>query len=349
VRDLLIPGDMYVAAVSTYLPEERVAVSDAVAQGICDQETVHIGWRGARVAGEMPAPDMAIRAARQAVRRSGHEPDDFALLLHGCAWHQGPEGWSPQHYVQRHTIGGNAPAIGLRQGCNTAMSAMELAVAYLASAEERLAALICAADNFGSPLYDRWRAHRAVVYGDAGVAMVLSKRGGFARIRAIGSKSLPQFEELSRGVEPLFPPGITVGRPLDFEQRMVGYDSELLYQAREHVPGLGAEVSKLALGAVGLSLDDVARVVHQATGSEMFLQVLLEPLGLGVERGIVGYGQETGRLGTADQFAGLTHLVESGQLKPGEHVLMLGGGPGMTVTVAVLEILDMPSWPAGEA
>lgn len=348
MRDLLVPENAYVAGLGTSLPD-RVAVADAIERGDCDAETGLLGWVSARVAGDVPAPDLAVAAANQALARSGLDAEDIALLLHGCVWHQGPEGWSPQHYVQRHTVGGNAPAIGLRQGCNTALSGMELAIPYLQSSPERTAALICTGDNFGTPLYDRWRTHRAVVYGDAGVAMVLSSRSGFAKVLAIGSKSMPQFEELNRGVEPLFPPGVTVGRSLDFEERMAGYESDLLYEAREHVPGLGAEVTKLTLDAAGLTTDDVTRVVHQATGSDMFLSVLLGPLGIGVEKGINAYGQENGRFGPADQIAGLAHLVETRQVASGDHVLMLGGGPGMTVTCAVLEILETPAWSGAES
>jgi 3-oxoacyl-[acyl-carrier-protein] synthase-3 len=349
MRDLLVPGDVYIAGLGVYLPGEKMSVRDAIDRGLCDPETAQVGWKAARIAGEMPAPDMAIRAANQAIAQSGHPPEDFALLLHACAWHQGPEGWSPHHYIQRHTIGGNSLAVGLRQGCNAALASMELAIPYLISNDERKAALICSADNFGTPLYDRWRAHRAVVYGDAGAAMVLSTQGGFARVLAVGSKSMPQFEELGRGVEPLFPPGVTVGRPLDFEERMAGYESDLLYQAREHVPTLGAEIVKLTLEAAGLSIADVARVVHQATGSEMFLQVLLGPLGVETERGVLGFGQDNGRFGAADQVAGLAHLVQQGELAEGDHVLLLGGGPGMTATAAVLRIQDVPAWTAGEA
>jgi 3-oxoacyl-[acyl-carrier-protein] synthase III len=346
MRDLLVPDDVYVAGLGLYLPEEKTNVQDAIADGRCDPETAQVGWVSTRIAGDMPAPDMAIEAANQAIARSGHAPEDIALLLHACAWHQGPEGWSPQHYIQRHTIGGNSPAVGLRQGCNAGLGSMELAVPYLLAGEGREAVLICTADNFGTPLYDRWRAHRAVVYGDAAAAVVLSKRGGFAKLLALGSKSMPQFEELSRGVEPLFPPGVTVGRTLDFEQRMAGYNGELLFEAREHVPTLGADIAKLTLDAAGLSVGDVTRVVHQATGSEMFLQVLLGPLGVPVDRGIVRFGQENGRFGAADQLAGLTHIVDAGEVGPGDVVLMLGGGPGMTATCAVLRIEDKPSWTA---
>jgi len=108
------------------------------------------------------------------------------------------------------------------------------------------------------------------------------------------------------------------------------------------------KVTKLTLDAVGLTTADITRVVHQATGSDMFLQMLFSPLGIEVDRGVNAYSRKNGRTGPADQVAGLTHLVETRQLVPGDHVLMLGGGPGMTATCAVVEILEAPAWSSEE-
>ncbi|TWJ21092.1 hypothetical protein [Micromonospora endolithica] len=110
----------------------------------------------AAVAGDVPAPELAPRAARQAVERAAHDPHDVGLLLYVDAWHQGPDGWQPQYYLQRHLVGGDPVAIEVRQGCNGMLGALQLGAAYLrgAAAEH---ALLVAADNFGTPMIDRWR------------------------------------------------------------------------------------------------------------------------------------------------------------------------------------------------
>lgn len=335
--------DMYVAGLGVFLPE-LVSVKDAVAQGLCDQETAEIGWVSTRVAGDMPAPDLAIRACKQALERSGHAHEDIHVLLHACVSHQGPDGWSPPHYIQHNTIGGRAPAFGMRHGCNGMFDAMELAVAYLAAAPERTAALVTAADNFGTPMFDRWRSTRAVVFSDIGSAMVLSKRPGFARMCSIASVSLPEMEKMGRGNEAIFPPGVTVGRPLDFEARYDEYDEGIWMDAQRLVVGATESAVAQCLDEAGITLSDVVRVAHQTPGSEEYAKYLLDPIGIDVSKGIVRFGSENGRSGASDQTAGLNHLVETGQVGPGDHVLMLGSGPGMSITCAVVEILERPSW-----
>ncbi|WP_327238415.1 hypothetical protein OG349_02690 [Streptomyces sp. NBC_01317] len=107
----------------------------------------------------------------------------------------------------------------MRQGCNGFLAAMELADCYLAAPADRVAALITSADNWGDPLVDRWRATPGGLFGDAATSLVLSRRGGFARLVNVRATSLPELEELNRGGEPLFPPGCTTGVKVDLRER----------------------------------------------------------------------------------------------------------------------------------
>ncbi|MEV4113793.1 3-oxoacyl-[acyl-carrier-protein] synthase III C-terminal domain-containing protein [Nonomuraea sp. NPDC049695] len=50
-----------------------------------------------------------------------------------------------------------------------------------------------------------------------------------------------------------------------------------------------------------------------------------------------------GHLGVSDQFVALDHLLGTGALAPGDHVLLLGFGAGTTLACAVLRILDVPA------
>ena len=343
------PDHVFVAGLGTYLPE-RVSTRQAVEEGWYDaDEAATSGWTSAAVAGDVSAPDMAVYAARLAMRRSGHRPEDIAVLMHACTLHQGPDIWPPQQYIQRHTIGGTAPALELRQSCNGMLGAMELSCCFLA-AHDATAALITGADNFGTPLFDRWRylsgagTNRTSIVGDAAAALVLSRRGGFARLRAIRSMSLPDLEELTRSGVPLFPPDATVGRKADLGARVAHLrhtDPEAFTAAREALQDARSQLAEQALAEAGIEPAQVTRVTHVFGGGVEYVKSVLSPVGIDASRGLLEFGRGVGHLGTCDHAVGLDHLLTTGQVGAGDHVLMMSNG-GASLTCAVLSILTRP-------
>ncbi|MGQ0838962.1 ketoacyl-ACP synthase III family protein [Actinokineospora sp.] len=344
--------DVYLAGLGAYLPAS-VSTVDAVARGDYDADACERdGWTGAAVAGEVSAPDMAVFAARRALDRAGHAPSEVDLVLHASFFHQGPDGWSPHNYVQRHTVGGHAPAFEVRQACNGMLSGLELACAYL-TATGGTAALVTGAENFGVALVDRWRylagatTNRGSILGDAGTAVVLSRRAGFARLRAIGTTTLPEYEEMYRGDTPVFPPPCTVGEPMRIGARVAEFAQRHPARFAALRDELGAARSDLAartLAEAGVTPAAITRVTHVFTGGIAYLRGLLTPLGIAPERGLLDYGRGVGHLGVNDHVAGLTHLVETGAVRAGDHVLMMGNGGGIALSCAVVEILDDVNW-----
>ncbi|WP_329587720.1 hypothetical protein OG500_24485 [Kitasatospora sp. NBC_01250] len=56
------------------------------------------------------------------------------------------------------------------------------------------------------------------------------------------------------------------------------------------------------------------------------------------------FGRSVGHMGGSDVIVSLNHMLESGELAPGDHVLLTSSGPGWTCTATVLTILAKPSW-----
>lgn len=338
---------LFIAGIGAYIPPPASA-ADAVARGEYDAgEHARSGWTGAADAGGVAAPDLAVAAAREALERSGHEPGEIDLVLHATSYHQGPEGWSPAYYVQHQVVGGDAPAIELRQTCNGMLAGVDLAACYLAAVPGRTAALITGADNFGAPLISRWRygaglrSGRSSILGDAGTALVLSRRAGFARLLSICSASIPELEELYRGDEPLFPPAATVGRELRLGERMAAYAETrpgLLRWAADRLAEVRTDLAKHALAEAGVAPADIARATHVFAGNARHLEQVLEPIGIPAERGLLDFGRARGHLGVNDHVAGLHHLVDTGQVGSGDHVLIVSNGAGTGLTCAVVHI-----------
>ncbi|KAB2346963.1 ketoacyl-ACP synthase III family protein [Actinomadura rudentiformis] len=336
--------DMYLAGIGVYVPEQ-VSTDQAVERGWydpADQEAS--GMLAVTVADETPAPDMAINAARQAIEMSGLEVDDFAGLFHSNVHYQGPDGWSAHHYVLRKTLDTPVPAMELRQGCNGMLAGIQLGTCYLRAVPDRTALLLTSGDNFSTPAVDRWRSSKRFILGDGGAAVVVAKHGGFARIVAAASQSNPEMEELHRGGETLFPPGITLGQKMDLETRMEYWRKQWasgVTPPMGHMGDLVRGAVDTALNDAGMSLSDITRVAHVHFAAEALREMYMDPLGIDEgKHGTWEFARRMGHAGAVDAVAGLHHLWTSGQVGEGDHVLLLGATPGMEAGCAIVEILQ---------
>jgi 3-oxoacyl-[acyl-carrier-protein] synthase-3 len=56
------------------------------------------------------------------------------------------------------------------------------------------------------------------------------------------------------------------------------------------------------------------------------------------------WGRTVGHLNAGNQIAGLTHLLESGAVRPGDRVALCGNGVGFSYGCAILQIEAAPDW-----
>jgi len=345
--------NIFLSGLGVFLPD-TVSIESAIKKDRYSASDVELhGWTGLAVAGDIPAPEMALRASRTALERCGLDPGAIGLLLYADCWHQGPDGWVPQSYLQHYLLGGDLLAVEVRNACNGALSALELASSCLSADSGRQAALIVASDNFGTPLVDRWNPGPGFLTGDAAAAMVITTEPGFAQVLSAHSATIAEAEEFHRCGEPMFPPSVTMGQAVDFTTRAEAF------RKQQFVEGTGYElIAKLqqkpneciqkTLSEADIDLEDVARVVITHTSREeaelQFMGVLRLPL----SRSTWQYGSTVGHLAAADHIVSLDHLVSTGQVGPGDHVLMIGAAPGVTYSCAVIKILSAPPWASTE-
>jgi 3-oxoacyl-[acyl-carrier-protein] synthase-3/clorobiocin biosynthesis protein CloN2 len=341
--------DTFIKGVGVFLPAQ-VTVESAVRQGLHPAEAAAAHQlTGATVAGDLPSPEMALRASQDALKRSGLAPGEIDLLLYLDTWHQGPDGWQPQSYLQRHLVGGYALAVEVRQGCNGVFAALELAADIMAAGTGKETALIVASDNYGTPLLDRWNVGAGFISGDAASAVVLSREPGFAQLLSVRSVAVPEAEGMHRGDEPMFPPGPTIGRPLNFGSRGEEFRREAMAQGIGAAPMMQVqatmmEVVQRTLVEAGIGLADVTRVAFNNFSREMVELRAMAPLGFPLSKSTWDFGRTIGHLGASDQIVSLDYLVSTNQLRPDDHLLLMGVGPGVTLSAAVIKILEPPSW-----
>jgi 3-oxoacyl-[acyl-carrier-protein] synthase-3 len=243
-------------------------------------------------------------------------------------------------------------AFEIRLGCNGMFGALELAANYLQAQSGRRSALLVAADNFGgTKLIDRWRMGPGFIIGDAASAVVLTKDPGFAQLLAVTSVSVPEAEEVHRGSEPLFPPTVAAGRPTDFVSRfheisakVTGQPESPLGQALVTVREQFMIMVSRTLAEAGIEAADLTRVAFINCGREAVEQRCMIPLGLPMSMSTWEFGRTIGHCGASDQILSLDHLVSEKELNPGDHLLMMGTAPGVTLSAAVVKIIDRPGW-----
>ncbi|MEU3754216.1 ketoacyl-ACP synthase III family protein [Streptomyces olivoreticuli] len=343
--------DIHIAGLGTYLPAP-VSAEQARDEGRYPADEFEENQLlSALESDDMSAVDMAVAAGRQAMTRSAVAADDIALVLHAGMYHQGEDFWTPASYVQRHTVAGTAPAIHIDHASNSGMAALELGASWLSGRSGAAAALLTTGDRYALPGFDRWHSDSGQVFADGATSLVLNRGGGIARLVASNSTSNPDLEDAYRDVERGFTlvPHAT-GKPLDLRGRKrrymkrVGHD----FVIDQLVSGLLANTEQ-TLAEADTSMDRIARVVVPNVGRELLDWEFLAPYKIDVGRTVWNWGRRTCHIGGGDQFAGLTYLLESGQLRRGDQVLVVGVGIGFSWTTAVVTVDEVPDWSGPDA
>jgi 3-oxoacyl-[acyl-carrier-protein] synthase III len=325
-------------------------VSVAVAEGRYDEaEAVADGFQSISVVDDGPAIELAVRAAELAMARSTVAAQDITLLVHSSVGYQGLDHFAVASYVQGRTIGGSAAAVEIKQFTNGGLTALEIAAAYLAAGSEDSAALLTTSDVFALPRFDRYRSDMGAVLGDGGTGLVLSRRGGVARLLSTSVISDATYGGVYMGDDPFATAGKAQDGPLDLRARKKGYlgaDFALLMEVVQSLSKRQQESVALALGDAGLAARDIDRWVLNNMGRTLNDATFRGEFGIDEDNRVWDWGRTVGHLGAADQIAGLNHLLETGAVRPGDRVALCGIGMGFTYASAVLEILEQPEWSA---
>jgi 3-oxoacyl-[acyl-carrier-protein] synthase-3 len=309
-----------------------VTVADAVASGACPPRVASsTGLVSVAYSPDESAAEMGAAAARTALDRAGSGGGDVDLLLHADTYHQGQDLWPVASYIQRETLGNTCQAVEIRQMSNGGLAALDLATAYL------------------SPGIDRWRTDPGTPYADGASALVLSRRGGFARLVSLAMYADPELEPLHRGDEPFGPAPFSQRIPVDFEEAKRAFIGRVgMSYAITRAHNGQQTVMKQALADAGLELAEAEWVVLPHFGRRRLQSIFYQPFGIDPERTTWDFSRTVGHLGAGDQFAGLDHLLVSGKARPGDRCVLVSVGAGYSWGCAVLEILHRPAWATGD-
>ncbi|WP_168588477.1 3-oxoacyl-[acyl-carrier-protein] synthase III C-terminal domain-containing protein [Saccharopolyspora sp. ASAGF58] len=313
--------------------------TDAINAGRYSAEQAHRNRQDSvAVAHGRIGPELAAQAGRQVLQAGTRHLD---LHLHATIHDPAIDFWSASSFVADQ-IGVDTPiTLSINAMSNSMVAGLQLAASVLAG-QSGHCALLTAGDVFHSPLFDRWQADAGIVYGDAGSAILLHRdthTKAVADLISTASHASPGLEALHRGSTQWYS-GDTDRPPIQLRQRKGqwlaahgGSDSV----DSINTTGVNA-VLKTALYDAELELDDISWVLCPHYGDNLTQRHCLAPLGIPEDRTTAFLARALGHLGASDQIVDLHHLLTRRLVNPGDHVVLLGIGVGMTWTAAVLRI-----------
>jgi 3-oxoacyl-[acyl-carrier-protein] synthase III len=332
-----------------YVPERILTNSDLEKMVDTSDEWIRTrtGIRERRIAapGETCC-SMSLRAARQALAMAHLPPSDVELIIVATST---PDYFVPAvaSMVQDQLGAGNAPAFSLQAGCTGWVYALVTASQFIQTGAYRNALVIGTEHlSVGVDWTDR---ATCVLFGDGSGAVVLE-----ASDQPTG---LLSFELGSDGsdYDALIFPGCAGVHPPSHEvinQRLhyLRMDGRRIFKFASRV--LADSVRRVVMDS-GLTIDDVALIIpHQA--NDRIIELARRRLGVPPEKMMVNIDRY-GNTSAASIPLALVDALEEGRIKPGDRVVFVGFGAGLTWAAAAVhwepqEPMSIPvlDWPVRE-
>lgn len=327
-----------------YLPG-RIVTNDELAQLVDTSDEwirSRTGIAARRVAdARETTASMATRAARHALAVAGLAPQKLDLIIVATA--------TPDHIlpataclVQDALGASHAGAFDLSAGCSGFVYALCLAAQTIASGAYR-SVLVIGAETL-SRIVDWSDRDTCVLFGDGAGAVVLQAAEGSGGILSsvLGADG--------SGAKLLMVPAGGSQRPasdasVKNREHYVRMDGREVYRFATRVV---ARASREVVEAAGLRLDQVKLFIpHQA--NLRIIETAAKELGVPRERFYVNL-QRYGNTSAASVPIALCEAVEEGRLSPGDHIVLVGFGAGLTWSAAVVRwgvptpVPPVPPW-----
>jgi 3-oxoacyl-[acyl-carrier-protein] synthase-3 len=316
----------------SYVPE-RILTNDDLSRMVDTTDewiTSRTGIKERRIsASDELTSHMAAKAARKAIEQAGIKPAEIDLILVATAT---PDMVFPATacFVQTEIGAKNAACLDISAACAGFLFAIEIAQQFITSHTYETV-LVIGAEKLTS--ITNWTdRNTCVLFGDGAGAAVLHHRGGDTHgviSTHIGSDG--KFSDI------LFMPGggcrtpITKENADDHLQTIHMLGKEVYKQAVTAM--LGA--SKKALAQAGLTIEDIACVIpHQA--NYRIIEAIADRLKIPIERFYVNLDRY-GNTSAAAVAIALDEANRSGRIKPGDYVLMVVFGGGLTWASTVIQ------------
>ncbi|MFH1395010.1 MAG: beta-ketoacyl-ACP synthase III [Candidatus Omnitrophota bacterium] len=291
--------------------------------------TTRTGIKQRRIAADNEATsDMAVKAAKSALKNSGLEPKDLDLIIVATIT---PDMFFPSTAcLLQHKLGaGKVAAFDISVACSGYVYGLTIADQFIKSGLYKRA-LVVAAEKL-STVTDWEDRSTCVLFGDGAGAAVLGQveTGGIlgAALGADGSKG--DLLQLPAGGSRM-PASI---KTVENKLHTIKMEGNVLFK---HAVKIMADAALAVTEPLGLKGEDIDIIIpHQA--NIRILNALAKRMGVNPEEKVYLNIEKYGNMSAASSAVALTEAVEEGRIKKGDIILMDAFGGGLTWGALVIE------------
>jgi 3-oxoacyl-[acyl-carrier-protein] synthase III len=315
----------------SYVPEKILTNADLSRLVDTSDEwiTTRTGIKERRMAAKgEDTSDMATKAALNAIEQAKISPKEIDLILVATAT---PDMLFPATacFVQKKIGATDAACLDISAACAGFLFGVEIAQQFITS-HTYDTVLVIGADKLTS--ITNWTdRNTCVLFGDGAGAAILAHRGGSHGVISTYIGSDGRYSDI------LFMPGGGSRCPItrdnvDLNLATIHMTGKEVY--KQAVTAM-LSAAKKALDEAGLSINDIACIIpHQA--NLRIIEAIADRLGAPLEKFMVNLDRY-GNTSAAAVAIALDEANRSGRIKPGDYILMVVFGGGLTWAGTVIE------------
>ncbi len=320
-----------IVGTGSYVPE-RVLTNEELSKTVDTTDewiTTRTGIKTRRIARkDEHTSDMAARAALAAMEQAKITADEIDLILVATA---SPDMIFPATacFVQTKIGAVNAACLDVSAACAGFLFALEIAQQFVTS-HAHDTVLVIGAEKLSS--ITNWTdRNTCVLFGDGAGAAILQHRGSAHGVISTHVASNGNYSDI------LWMPGGGCRTPITAENahqwlQTIHMSGKDVY--KQAVTSM-MDASYKALEKAGLAVEDIACVIpHQA--NIRIIEAIAERMKIPIERFFINVDRY-GNTSAAAVAIALDEANRSGRLKPGDYILMVVFGGGLTWASTVLE------------
>jgi 3-oxoacyl-[acyl-carrier-protein] synthase-3 len=315
----------------SYLPE-KILTNEELSRTVDTSDewiTTRTGIKQRRIAAkDEHTSDMAAKAALQAIEQAKISLAEIDLILVATAT---PDMLFPATacFVQKKIGATNAACLDISAACAGFLFGVEIAQQFITS-HTYDTVLVIGADKLTA--ITNWTdRNTCILFGDGAGAAILRHRGGSHGVISTHIGSDGQYTDI------LFMPGGGSRCPItrenvDLNLQTIHMTGKEVYK---HAVTAMLSAAQKALEQAGLRIEDIACVIpHQA--NMRIIEAIAARLRIPVERFYVNLDRY-GNTSAAAVAIALDEANRSGRIKPGDYILMVVFGGGLTWASTVIE------------
>ena len=315
----------------SYVPE-RILTNEDLSRIVDTSDewiTTRTGIKQRRIAAkDEHTSDMAAKAALKAIEQAKISPAEIDLILVATAT---PDMLFPATacFVQKKIGATNAACLDISAACAGFLFGVEIAQQFITS-HTYDTVLVIGADKLTA--ITNWSdRNTCILFGDGAGAAILRHRGGSHGVISTHIGSDGQYTDI------LFMPGGGSRCPItrenvDLNLQTIHMTGKEVYK---HAITAMLSAAQKALEQAGLRIEDIACVIpHQA--NMRIIEGIADRLGIPLEKFYVNLDRY-GNTSAAAVAIALDEANRSGRIKPGDYVLMVVFGGGLTWASTVIE------------